>query len=496
MRGDVKVLVIIVISITLSTLIATSIKVPLTGIGHEILSAWRNETGLQVDLDSSIVLYRQIVALTLFIIVIAFTVLDPKYRYYAAFFSIAMLAITTTVPHSELLISVDWRLILFLAGSMTLAFILRSLRVFEFIVIELIRFTRGSFRAIVAFLMFIAWFLAMVLDEATSVVYAVMFVFEFAKLGVSNIAPLIVLVVLATNTGSLALPVGNPIGIYLAFTARLRVEEFLVKALPLSILLLLLLVVVVMVLMKSYIEKCSKEIRARAIDIFTTRRWSELATTRKLYIGVIYLLCFLILIASIDRVARLISTYTGIETDPHTLLVFVPYIVIAFTPLTYDPGELERAVLRGVEWPSLLFFIALFMLGDALKYTGIAYKLAYIASQITELDVVRTVVLLLVLSSSLSSLLDNLSVIVALTPVARALYTITSSRAFYWALLYGGVLGGNFTPIGSTANIVAWGLAEKHKVKITWSSWLKVAFIPTLFQLIGALLFATLTIQV
>lgn len=497
MKVLIKVLVIIAISIILSTLIATGIKVPSTGVGYEILSAWRNETGFKADLNSNIVLYKQIVSFTLFIIVIAFTVLDPKYRYYAAFFSIAMLAITTTVPYSELIMSIDWRLILFLAGSMTLAFILKSLRVFEFIVIELIRLTRGSFRAIVAILMFIAWFLAMVLDEATSVVYATMFVFELTKLGVSDIAPLIVLVVLATNTGSLALPVGNPIGIYLAFAARLTIEEFLVKALPLSILLLLLLIVVTMILMRNYIEKCSREIRARAVDIFTTGRRSELViTTRKLRIGLIYLFCFLILIASVDYIARLISTYTGVETDPHTLLTFIPYVIIAFTPLTYDPGELEKAILSGVEWPSLLFFISLFMLGDALKYTGIAYKLAYLTSQITELNVARTVILLLVVSAGLSSLLDNLSVIVAFTPVARALSTLISSRVFYWALLYGGVLGGNFTPIGSTANIVAWGIAEKHKVKITWSLWLKVAFILTSLQVIGALLFAIFILQI
>jgi len=59
----------------------------------------------------------------------------------------------------------------------------------------------------------------------------------------------------------------------------------------------------------------------------------------------------------------------------------------------------------------------------------------------------------------------------------------------YFALLFGGVFGGNYTPIGSTANIVALGLAEKRRVKITWRKWLKLAVIPTTLQVVVALLY-------
>jgi Na+/H+ antiporter NhaD/arsenite permease-like protein len=59
----------------------------------------------------------------------------------------------------------------------------------------------------------------------------------------------------------------------------------------------------------------------------------------------------------------------------------------------------------------------------------------------------------------------------------------------YFALLFGGVFGGNYTPIGSTANIVAVGLAEKRKIKVTWSEWLKLALLTTTMQIIAALLY-------
>jgi Na+/H+ antiporter NhaD/arsenite permease-like protein len=495
-RVNIKTLIIAAFSLIAAALITLSISVPSTGIGGEIQSAWRSESNLQVDLNSNSVLYRQVISLALFIFVIGLVVVSPKYRYYAAFFSIAILAITATSPHSELIKSVDWRLILFLAGSMTLAYILRSLRVFEFILVKLIRVTKGSFTAVFAILMIMAWFLAMILDEATSIVYITMFIFELARLGIRDIKPLIVLGVLATNTGSLALPVGNPIGVYLAFTAKLTIRDFLVKALPLSALLLFLLIVISILLFKSYFEKCNMEIRSEAINIYSAHMMSEFAlSARKLQLGVLYMFAFLILVASVDWIAQYLSLLVSEETDPHTLLAFIPYLIIALTPLAYNPEELEKAILTGVEWPSLLFFIALFMLGDSLKYTGVTYKLAYAVTQITGVAVGRIAVTLLVFSAILSAFLDNLSVIVALTPVARAYYTMTQSSVFYWVLLYGGVIGGNFTPIGSTANIVAWGLAERSKAKLSWGFWLKIALVLTLLQLIVTLTYAAFALR-
>jgi Na+/H+ antiporter NhaD/arsenite permease-like protein len=45
----------------------------------------------------------------------------------------------------------------------------------------------------------------------------------------------------------------------------------------------------------------------------------------------------------------------------------------------------------------------------------------------------------------------------------------------WWALLFGGCLGGNITMIGSTANIVALGILEKERdVKIEFLRWLKI----------------------
>jgi len=63
----------------------------------------------------------------------------------------------------------------------------------------------------------------------------------------------------------------------------------------------------------------------------------------------------------------------------------------------------------------------------------------------------------------MSAFLDNVVLVAALIPVVQSLAAIGFNAApLWWALLFGGVYGGNITMIGSTANIVALGMLEKQ----------------------------------
>jgi len=127
------------------------------------------------------------------------------------------------------------------------------------------------------------------------------------------------------------------------------------------------------------------------------------------------------------------------------------------------------------------------MLGYSLTWAGSAVKIAYLITTST-LGLGESALreILLVATAFASTFLDNLSVIVAFTPVAQSLVYAGASTNVYWGSLFGGVLGGNFTPIGSTANIVAIGLCEKAKFRISWKDWFKLALAPTLIQVLIA----------
>jgi Na+/H+ antiporter NhaD/arsenite permease-like protein len=224
----------------------------------------------------------------------------------------------------------------------------------------------------------------------------------------------------------------------------------------------------------------------KRLEVYITSYYSEVynAKVKRIKIGVAILLAFILMVAFNDFIVHSLTNILGVEIDPHGFLSFIPYIFIVLSiALAVPLDELTMIMERAVEWSSIVFFIMLFMLSYTLTYTGVMAKLAYAFSFITTTQTILLIIML-ISSSFLSSVLDNLSVIVAFTPIAMLFKNIgLSNDLIYFSLLFGGVFGGNYTPVGSTANIIAISLAEKRKIRVTWREWLKIAMPITSIQI-------------
>ncbi|MEM3948199.1 MAG: SLC13 family permease [Zestosphaera sp.] len=502
-----RVFILFAVSLSISYVLMSFIKLPSDGVGGEIVRFWcsvrvgeSSETCWE-SINSTRGVYEQVVSLSLFLTVIGLTVISMRLRYFAAFFSAALMTFMAVVPPQELIAGIEWRLILFLIGSMVFAYILRRLKVFEYIAVRLLYLSKGSPYLLALYLSLFAWFLALAVDEVTSIVYVMMLVMDVRKITKYDVRPLVILSVLATNTGSIALPVGNPIGIYLSFEAQLTVNEFIYKALPLSLLSLIVMLTSFALLTRKYLTQLSLRLVKSNVESMVTQFYANITRREFALIthGIMMLVGFLTTIALNSPISFLISQLGGFYVDPHSLLSFTPYVFIVLSAVRVSPEELEEFIVKGVEWPSILFFITLFMLGHSLLWSGAASKLAYL-SVLTSLSggIVNYTLLnliILTMTAILSSVLDNLSVIVAMTPVAKVIASLSASNSVFWTLLYGGTLGGNYTPIGSTANLVAVGMSEKSGIEIGWGGWLKLASIATTLQIIVSILWSSLLLK-
>lgn len=68
----------------------------------------------------------------------------------------------------------------------------------------------------------------------------------------------------------------------------------------------------------------------------------------------------------------------------------------------------------------------------------------------------------------------------ALTPGMPALALMV------WSLALGVNMGGNLTPIGASANVVAYAFVEEHDGHIGWKRWIGTAIVPTLVTMVIA----------
>ncbi len=135
-------------------------------------------------------------------------------------------------------------------------------------------------------------------------------------------------------------------------------------------------------------------------------------------------------------------------------------------------------VLLEVEWPTIFFFISLFILVGSLEEIGAIHYLATRMIDLTHGDLFITVLLVLWVSAIASAFLDNIPFVATMIPLIQSIGMITEMNIMplWWALALGACLGGNGTLVGASANVMVAGMLEKHGHKLSFISYMKVGF--------------------
>ncbi|KAG5213599.1 hypothetical protein JEQ12_009385 [Ovis aries] len=128
-------------------------------------------------------------------------------------------------------------------------------------------------------------------------------------------------------------------------------------------------------------------------------------------------------------------------------------------------------ILHRVEWATLLFFAALFVLMEALAHLHlieyVGEQTALLIKMVPEDQRLTAAIILVVWVSGItSSLIDNIPFTATMIPVllnlSRDPEVSLPAPPLMYALALGACLGGNGTLIGASANVVCAGIAEKH----------------------------------
>jgi Na+/H+ antiporter NhaD/arsenite permease-like protein len=142
--------------------------------------------------------------------------------------------------------------------------------------------------------------------------------------------------------------------------------------------------------------------------------------------------------------------------------------------------EDPREVLREVEWPTLFFFIGLFMLIAGVIELGVIRAIADALVAVTGGALAPTSMLILWASAALSGVVDNIPYTATMIPVVQQIAHGPESNPLWWALAIGADLGGNATIIGASANVILASLADREGYSITFGRFLRYGLPVTL----------------
>ncbi|HOX18540.1 MAG TPA: SLC13 family permease, partial [Spirochaetales bacterium] len=133
-------------------------------------------------------------------------------------------------------------------------------------------------------------------------------------------------------------------------------------------------------------------------------------------------------------------------------------------------------IVRELDWETLFFLVGIFIMLGALNRSGAIEVLAGGVESLFGTDVLAIYVFLVAVSVIVSGFVDNVPYIALMLPlVSRVSANLgIAPTVLYFGLLIGACLGGNVTPFGASANIVAVGLAKKQGDQVGFGRFVKI----------------------
>ncbi|HUB56774.1 MAG TPA: ArsB/NhaD family transporter [Mycobacterium sp.] len=346
----------------------------------------------------------------------------------------------------------NWDVIFLMLGMMMIVSILRETGVFEFAAIWAAKRANGSPLRIMILLMVVMAFASAILPNVVSVLLiAPVTLLVCDRLDI-NPVPMLLAEVFASNIGGAATLVGDPPNIIIGAHQGLSFNAFVVNMAPIVVIILLVLIAMAPLLFRGF----STVDPDRIADVMSLKE-HEVIQDRGLLIK-----CGVVMLAVL--IGFVVSPTIHIAPS---LVALLGAGILILVSRREQPDYLSH-----VEWDTLLFMVGLFIMVGALLKTGVINILGHLAADATGGNTLLATMLILVFSTLVSGVIDNVPYVTTMTPIVSHLApTLTGHfhhHVLWWSLALGGDLGGNLTAVGSSANIVMIGIALRSGNSISF----------------------------
>jgi Na+/H+ antiporter NhaD/arsenite permease-like protein len=367
--------------------------------------------------------------------------------------------------------AIDFNTIGLLAGMMILVHLTQETGVYDWIAIKAGQLSKGRPFWVVISLAGTTALLSAFLDNLTTILLMVPITFLLADALDVDPIPLIVIEIIASNIGGTATLIGDPPNIIIAGATDLSFNDFLTNLAPVVF---VTFFVVIGILYAVYRRRLQIPERNREFVMemdadSSIRDAGELKRTGPVLIGTIILF----------------FAHQALHIEPATVALAGASVALLVTR-----QNLEET-LSGIEWSTLFFFLALFVMVGALEDTGAIAEVANAIKDVTQGDRSAELLGILWISGIGSGVVDNIPFTTAMIPVVDSIND-GDDDAYWWALALGADFGGNMTIIAAAANVAASGLAQRAGRPITFIDFFRVGFPVTIVTLLIATAYVTL----
>lgn len=418
-------------------------------------------------------------AIAVFIVAYALIATERVHRVAAALGGVAGMVVIGLVDAETAFFhehtGIDWNVVFLLFGMMVIVGVLKQTGLFEFLALWAAKKSGGHPYKLLVLLVLVGAAVAPILDNVTCVLLVAPVTLSVCRrLGLPS-APYLISLILASNIGGMSTLIGDPPNIIIGSRAGLSFTDFLVHSLPLTVLLLALFVVMARWLFRKDLQQMGD---VHGLDDL---RPGDAITNRRLLAR-----CLVVLVL----VMVAFSLHTVLHLDPSVVAMMGAGATVLVSRT--EPAEF----LAEVEWDTLAFFMALFVLVGALVQVGVIGAISvWAADAMGERELLGATALLFG-SGIIGAFVDNIPYTTATVPVVEEMVAATSSSGadspLWWAFVFGADLGGNATAVAAGANVVVLGIAAKAGEPISFWQFTRYGVVVTVVTLLVAWLWVWL----
>ncbi|MEU4595486.1 ArsB/NhaD family transporter [Nocardia sp. GTS18] len=415
-----------------------------------------------------------VLAVTIFVVAFFFIATERVDKVKTVLIAAGLMAVLGLIPGEQVFFSphagIDWNVIFLLLGMMIIVGVVKQTGLFDYLAIWSAKRSRGNPYRLMVMLMLITAVASPFLDNVTIIMLiAPVTLVVCRRLGLGA-QPFLIAEVLAANIGGAATLIGDPPNIIIASRAGLSFNDFLVHMAPIVVLVFALFVLFTRVLFRSALRTDPDSVEA----VLALRERRAIRDPKLLVRSLIVL----------AAVVAGFCLHSVVHVAPSVIALVGAGVMVLVSGL--DIGD----VLHEVEWPTLVFFMGLFVMVAGLVHTGVIAAVGAAASTWVGDDYFLAATALVFGSALLGAFVDNIPYTATMAPVVEGIVADApdpeTARSLWWAFALGADFGGNGTAVAASANVVALGIAARAGQRISFWQFTKYGAVVTVFSCVVA----------
>lgn len=405
-------------------------------------------------------------ATTIFLLAYAVIVSEKIHKTVVALFGAGLMLVLKILHQHEAFhveeFGVDWNVIFLLISMMVIINLMRPTGIFEYIAIKSAKWGRGEPFRIMAIFAIVTAVLSALLDNVTTVLLITPVTLLIADALEVDPIPYLISCALASNIGGTATLIGDPPNIMIASKAQLNFMDFIYHLAPIVVVMMVVYIFAIKFIWGRKLHT-RDELKLRIMAMKENEAIKDPAMLKKsLFVLGVVLTGFVF--------------HGMLHLQPATVALFGAGLLLLLSG-THEPHH----VLAEVEWPTIFFFMGLFIIVGGVVKVGLIKWMSLQILDLTQGNMFATSMVVMWFSAFASAIVDNIPYVATMNPLivdmASQLWPDLSGRELlhhvdlmplWWSLALGACLGGNGSAIGASANVIVVGMSEKAGKKISF----------------------------